>query len=364
MPTSTGSFQLQKLSISGSLAVRTPTDPNTVTASVSGGESGQAWAKVTDDGLTKAVFTSVITSAGAGATSTLHATATDNFTGETGTASASFSVSAAAPPPAQCLFGVYDPQDDYPSNYSGIQKFAAAPVRIVTYYVGWNGGFPDNLASLALANGTIPFVEMEPWFTNTTWPAFTDITAGAYDSYLNSFAASIVAYGHPVWLTYAHEQNGSWYPWGNGGAEGVTPAQWVAGWKHVHDVINAAAPGLVTWVWAPNNADVGSVVPTYPGDAYVDIAAYDGYLNAAGQTFGSFQQQTVNQIRSITSKPIWNSECGIQPADGTRLARIAPFIAGMKAAGLTGFMHWNQSPFNLTTQEIQAMTNAVNLWNS
>lgn len=365
MPTSTGGVQLRKLGYSGAVAVRLPTDPNTVTAAVSGGESGQVWTKASDDGLTRAVFTSVINSAGAGATSTLHATATDNFTGEVGTASANFTVNASTgPPPTNCIFGVYDPQDDAPSNWSGIAQFNAAPVRIGTYYVQWNGAFPTNLANLALANNAIPFVEMEPWFTSTTWPVFTDITAGAYDSYLNSFAASIVSYGHPVWLTYAHEQNGSWYPWGHGGAEGVTSAQWVAGWKHVHDTINAAAPGLVTWVWAPNNNDVGPVSPFYPGDAWVDIAAYDGYLNAAGQTFGSFQQGTVNEIRSLTAKPIWNSECGIEPADGTRLARIAPFVAGMKAAGLTGFMHWNQSPFNYSTAEIAALTNAVNLWNS
>jgi beta-mannanase len=369
MPSSTGSFQLRKFSVSGSLAVRVPTAPNTVTAAVSGGESGQVWTKTADDGLTKAVFTSVINSAGAGATATLHVTATDNYTGEVGTASANFAVNAAAAPPAtSCLFGVYDPANDYPSSWNGgdggIQLFAAAPVRIATYYIQWGGAFGTNLANLALAHNAIPYMEMEPWYTSTTWPTFTDIAAGVYDSYLQSFAASIVAYGNPIWLTYAHEMNGSWYPWGNGGPQGVTPAQWLASWEHVHTVINAAAPGLVTWVWAPNNADVGSVVPYYPGDAYVDIAGYDGYLNAAGQTFASQQQITVNEIRSVTTRPIWNAECGIEPADGTRLARIAPFIEGMQQAGLTGFMHWNQSPFNYSTAEIAAVTNAVNAWNA
>ena len=303
----------------------------------------------------------------------LTATVTDNVTGETGTGTGTFNVlnpTAPPPPSNQCLFGVYDPANDgdgsggWAGGDGGVQQFEGAPVKVATYYVQWQGSFPSNLAALCTQHGAKLFVEMEPWFTQTTWPAFTSIAAGAYDSYLTTFANAIKANGQQIMLTYAHEQNGSWYPWGNGGPQGVTPAQWLASWKHVHDFINSIAPGLVQWTWAPNNADVGSVVPYWPGDAYVDIAAADMYIQNSSQTFGNFHQQTVDQIKSVTSKPIWNAETGLLPADGTQPGRISQFIADMKNGGLAGFMWWNQPSFNVTGASLQAVVNAVNAWNA
>ena len=68
----------------------------------------------------------------------------------------------------------------------------------------------------------------------------TDIAAGKYDSYLTTIGAAVKAGGHPVWLTFAHEMNGTWYPWG---IQAVTPAQWIAAWTHVVTTVRAAAGG-------------------------------------------------------------------------------------------------------------------------
>lgn len=304
-------------------------------------------------------------------------TVADNITGETGNTTGTFDVNnvVGPPPPAsQCVFGVYDPSLDS-ASWTGVAQFAAAPVQVATFYTQWDesgGLFPVAFANLCKAHGVIPFVEIEPWYSATggaTWPAFNTITSGSFDSLLTAFGTAIASFGSTVWVTFAHEMNGNWYPWGNGGPQGVTPAQWVACWKHVHDTVNSTAGGHAKWVWAPNNADVGSVVPYWPGSGptaggYVDIPGYDGYLNAAGQTFASFQQQTINQIKTLTNLPIWNAECSINPADSTRLARIGPFIAAMKAAGMAGFMHWNQGSYAYSTAEIAALTSAVNTWNS
>ena len=304
-------------------------------------------------------------------------TVTDNITGEAASTTSTFDVTnvVGPPPPAsQCTFGIYDPSLDGSGSWTGPQQFAAAPIKVATHYVAWDESplFPLSFCNLARAHGAIPFVELEPWNSATagaTWPAFNTITSGSYDSMLSTFGAAIASFGSTVWVTFAHEMNGNWYPWGNGGPQGVTPSQWVACWKHVHDVVNASAGGFAKWVWAPNNADVGSVIPYWPGSGptaggYVDVPAYDGYLNAAGQTFASFQQQTINQIKSLTNVPIWNAECSISPADSTRLARIGPFIAAMKAAGMAGFMHWNQDTYAYNATEIAALTAAVNTWNS
>lgn len=270
------------------------------------------------------------------------------------------------PPAAACQLAIYDPNNDYPSNWTGVQAFVTAgcPVKIATYYVQWQGGFAANLASLAQQHGVIPFIEIEPWFTTSTWPVFTDIAAGKYDSYLTQMGQAVKQFGHPVWMTYAHEQNGNWYPWGNGGPQKVTAAQWVASWQHVVTTVNAAAGNLVTWVWAPNNADVGSVVPYYPGDAYVSVAGWDGYLQNGSQDYSSFLSQTVRQIRSVTSRPVWLAETSIAPNDGTRAARIGSFLSDLKAAGVSGFCWFNQDEYALSAAEMPVFAAAVNAWNA
>lgn len=305
----------------------------------------------------------------------LSARVTDNITGEFGTGTGTFNVlnpSAPPPPSNQCLFGAYDPANDgngsggWSGGDGGMQLFEGSNnhLKIATYYVQWQGSFPSNLNSLCAQHNATLFLEMEPWFTTTTWPPFANIAAGAYDTYLQSIGSAIAAGGRDVWVTYAHEMNGNWYPWGNGGPQGVTPSQWLASWTHVRSVVNSTAAGHAKWVWAPNNADVGSVVPYWPGDALVDVAAYDGYIQNSSQTFANFQQNTVNQIRSVTAKPIWNSECGLNPVDGSQASRITQFIADMKHAGLSGFMWWNQSPFNVTGAALAAVNNAVDAWNA
>ena len=297
---------------------------------------------------------------------TVTATVTSSPSKATGTGSAAFTVNAATP--AQCYFGIWDDADGYPgTSIAGTTKFSAAPVKSATYYLAheapWVGSGAQSFTQLCGAAGITPYLNLEPW---DTWggganPSMTDIANGVYDSYYIAFAQGVKAQGVLVYMTFAHEMNGTWYPWG---AQAISPATWLAAWKHVHDVMNANAGGFIKWVWAPNNIDVGSCVPYWPGPSYADIAGFDGYLNAAGQTYASFVKQTVTQIRTLTTTlPIWNAETGIEPNDSTRLARITQFVSDMHADGLYGFTWFNEGTFLLSTAETQALTSAVNTWN-
>src|SRR6267142_2138798 len=278
------------------------------------------------------------------------------------------------PPPTgggttPCLFGIWDQAsvnwntaDGNPvGTWAGAAKFSAAPVKLVTYFSAWLGPFPTVLNQLAGQNGATVYLNLEPWNTwgNGPTPTMADITKGTYDSYLTSIGNAIKAGGNDVWVTFAHEMNGTWYPWG---IQAVTPANWVAGWKHVCTVIRAAAGGHAKMVWCPNNRDVGPVTPYWPGAAYVDIAGFDGYLNenSATLTYANFVKPTVDEIRGLAGNlPIWNAETGVAPL-GNRAARYTQFIADMHADGLAGFTQWNEASYALTTAEIAAVCAAVN----
>jgi hypothetical protein len=240
----------------------------------------------------------------------------------------------------------------------------ALPVKpqIVNYYAGWSQGFNTAFAKAAYADNVETFVEMEPW---NCWncaggtPAMTDIAAGKYDSYLTSFGQQVRAFGHPVMVTFAHEMNAAWYPWGNGGSEHTTPAQWIAAWDHVVTVVNAAAPGLVNWIWVPNvETGATAVTPYWPGAKYVNSVGLDGYLGGSNITFAMMYSQTLTHIKALTSLPAWIAETGLNQ-DATTGPRLATYIAAAHAAGVTGMLYFNQGAYALTPSQKQNMATAI-----
>jgi beta-mannanase len=78
-------------------------------------------------------------------------------------------------------------------------------------------------------------------------------------------------------------------------------------------------------VWSPN-IDYSQSIPlreVYPGDAYVDWTAMDGYNwgNIGPHTWETFAQvfgQTYNDILSITSKPLMIAETASTEQDGNK----------------------------------------------
>ena len=256
----------------------------------------------------------------------------------------------------------------YPAQSAQFDASAidALPVRpqVVNYYSGWTEGFNTSLAQSAYADGIETFVEMEPWNCGTgcdgkSVPAMTDIAAGVYDSYLIGFGQAIKAFGHPVLATFAHEMNGAWYPWGYGGSENTTPAQWIAAWDHVVTVINAQAPGLVTWVWAPNVEKFAvSVAQYWPGARYVGVVGLDGYLSDDGATYQSEFGPTVADVRALTSLPIWISETGVKQ-DASSAARLAALAEAARRSGIRGLLYFDKGNFALPTDEEQALAKVI-----
>ena len=64
-----------------------------------------------------------------------------------------------------------------------------------------------------------------------------NIASGTRDPALETWANEAAAWGHPFFLRFDWEMNGNWFPW----AEGVTkaPGEYVAAWRHVHDIFTA-----------------------------------------------------------------------------------------------------------------------------
>ncbi len=119
-----------------------------------------------------------------------------------------------------------------------------------------------------------------------------DIAAGVQDAYLTGFARSLAGFRGTVDLRYAHEMNGTWYPWSH------DPIGYRRAWRHVVRVFRAAGAANVRFVWSPNPSLYlpartwrRSVRVYWPGRRYV------GAVGSTMIDFGGSKRYTVARFR-------------------------------------------------------------------
>jgi hypothetical protein len=231
-----------------------------------------------------------------------------------------------------------------PCDAAAIDNFSnltgRAPAIVMTYQL-WGeyyNSFPgmgrcmDNVR----ARGGIGMITWEPWDGNASNPAYklTAITRGDYDAYIRQYAQDVKAWGHPFFLRFAHEMNGAWYPWGvaPGNPNGNTPADYVAAWRHVHDIFAQVGATNALWVWSPNVVSVRYPIPAslYPGDAYVDWVGMDGYNEGSDPGAGdggwtsltNLFGPTYDTLTALTNKPLMIGEMASVETGGSKAAWI------------------------------------------
>ena len=134
-----------------------------------------------------------------------------------------------------------------------------------------------------VAQARLPLLTVEPW----TWPTDAEIAA---------MAGAIRACGsRPVWVRFAHEQNGDWYPWSG------DSVRYVREWQRFH----AAMPGNVRAVWCVNCQPVEGVGRWMPPLAEIDVVGIDGYAQTPDQSFGDVFGPSIHALRGLApGKPL------------------------------------------------------------
>jgi hypothetical protein len=213
-------------------------------------------------------------------------------------------------------------------------------------------------------HGAIPVVS---WFPKdgdvhgTTAPKFTlaSIIEGKHDAFIRSWATDAKDWKYPFFLRFAHEMNGDWTSWSEG-VNGNTPGQYVAAWRHVHDIFTEVGATNVTWLWCPNvsNGQQYAISPgLYPGDAYVDWTALDGYnWGSSGwtyrwETFDEIFRKSYDTITGTLApnKPLLIAEVASHDAPGDKAAWITDMVARklpQEYPKIKGFLWFNINEFN------------------
>jgi hypothetical protein len=176
-----------------------------------------------------------------------------------------------------------------------------------------------------LADGRILQISIDARFygrpdDTITW---ADIASGRYDAQLRAQARGIASLNKPVFLTFDHEPD---LPRRAGLG---TPSQFVAAWRHTHDLFVGAGATNAVWVWVVTGSSTTQdfAARTWPGNAYVDWISWESY-NASGcredeidpgkfHSFGETTLSFLHYLRSVherlgidLDKPMMISEAG------------------------------------------------------
>ncbi|MBK4347250.1 glycoside hydrolase family 26 protein [Lacisediminihabitans changchengi] len=277
-------------------------------------------------------------------------------------------------------WGVYVPDDSEPSSdISVVTQMAGREPDYVLRFAALAEDAPIGRLEAIANSGAMPMLSLEPWVpgAGVDQPdyALATIAAGAHDADLKRWAQALAEWNKPVMLRFAHEMNGDWYPWAIG-VNGNTAGDFVAAWRHVHEVFTSAGASKVTFVWAPNVSYPGHTTPftsLYPGADSVDVLGLDGYNQQAdGRTWttpeGLFRSG-LRELRSLPGgRPIIVTETATSEGSplGTEKAewinRLVSYLGD--SARVDGFI-WFQANkeqdwrFNSTAQAQAAMKHAL-----
>jgi hypothetical protein len=230
-----------------------------------------------------------------------------------------------------------------PADSKAITRYSTMIGRdpsILMWYEKWAGSgptaFPAASAERVVEVGATPMITWEACepkngICQDTFPSlYTDknVAAGMFDAYLTTWAQAAKAWGKPFFLRLNHEMNGNWYPWGTFPSDKPpndnTHDDYVAAWRHVHGVLDAAGVTNAVWVWSPNIVDLkyaGDFAADYPGDEWVDWVALDGYNwgDTSKESWTSLRDvfgKSYAELTSLTSKPLMFAETASSEGPG------------------------------------------------
>ena len=157
--------------------------------------------------------------------------------------------------------------------------------------------------------------------------SLSTIIEGRHDEYIRQWATQAKDWGHPFFLRFNWEMNGSWFPWSER-VNGNQPGEFVQAWRHVHNIFEEVGAQNVTWVWCPNIIGPNSIPleTLYPGDEYVDWLCMDGYNTGTNplrrdrwRTFEELFEETYSALLILSpNKPIMIAEVSSTEFGGSK----------------------------------------------
>lgn len=239
--------------------------------------------------------------------------------------------------PAACLTGAYLSDNPTAKEIEQFRKDFGKKPCLIMVFVDWEHFVKDEIVKEVYGQNAVLIITWEPWLAAKKQGIdFDKLITGGYDGYLREFAGKLKQIKNVVYLRFAHEVNGDWYPWS---AAKLGSEKYVAAYKHVKDVFDKAGAANVKWVFSVNWEDIPSsnhFMSSYPGDAYVDYLGIDGYNWGLSQewsrwmSFGEIFKKRYEEIVRFFRKPVMITEFSSTTRGGDKRLWIEDAMQSMK----------------------------------
>lgn len=189
-----------------------------------------------------------------------------------------------------------------PEDITKFESLVGSPANLVAVFFGWYDNFPLHYGNHVRDQNKTLVIFWEQYGVT-----LDQIIRGESDAMIRRFAEDARLYAGPVLLAPLHEMNGFWTPWsgvyGNNNAQKV-----ILAWQHIHNLFQDIPN--VQFVWSVNsvsipNTEANAIPAYYPGDAYVDAVAVNGFN--FGDPWMSFDMIFRDSLHELTryNKPIY-----------------------------------------------------------
>jgi mannan endo-1,4-beta-mannosidase len=262
---------------------------------------------------------------------------------------------ARTPPEPKRLFGVYVD----PWHVGEWRRRVGAPPQLVAKFEAFSKQRTiDTFLDGAIEHGIRRvMVTWEPW---APVPAAAgvraqrrqqlayrniDIAWGAQDPYIRRFARSLARFKGVVYLRYAHEMNGFWYPWS------ADSRDYVLAWRRIVRIFRREGARNVRFVWSVNPSLyvssrkewLAGLRRYWPGAGYVDL------VGATMIDFGGRKDYQVARFRRPISdlwrtyrKPLALAE--VNTAYSGRVRWLSDLRAFLRERPWIRIVAWSQLP--------------------
>lgn len=238
--------------------------------------------------------------------------------------------------------------------------------------------FPTENVNIIWRHGSIPLIFWSPWdqpYEEIEEPSekgpdkfsLYNIIAGQWDDYIDRWADAARDFKQPLFVSFANEMNGSWFPWsgrfyGSGAVIPNTnppryqgPENFKKAYRHIVDRVRARGATNILWVFHAMNysypQDLWNYVNQYyPGADYVDWLGLSVYgqqdKSDPWSPFPPLLDWPYTEIAKLDpGKPIMLTEWGIGEFSqfGSKAGFIADAFAAMpKYPRLKAAVFWHE----------------------
>lgn len=233
-----------------------------------------------------------------------------------------------------------------------IQQFQAdfgKKPYLVMVFVDWENFVDNEVVNDVYSMESVLLVTWEPWYAiKREGINYDTILSGSMDSYIKNFAGELKLINKPVFLRFAHEMNGNWYPWS---ASKIGARKYIAVYRYIRNIFDELNADNVKWIFSINWEDIpkeNSYMKCYPGNDYIDFIGIDGYNWGNSKSwsrwisFKNIFNKRCKEAAAYFKKPIIISEFGSTSSGGDKARWIREAMAEIKnMKEIKGFVLFN-----------------------